>query len=148
MGHDRKSHTPLLSVPLSPQTMLTPKRSVVATSRSVTNTPFRRADSDPVKHPLTFTQIKSAPSSPHPPHPPTIPESTDQTERVSIPVPRKVLGGQSRTMSSVGVNTNISGDFPGPNEAFSELNIEGALTDELKLLQVENWNICVGGKVV
>ena len=125
--------------------MLTPKRSVVATSRSVTNTPFRRADSDPLKHPLTFTQAKSAPSSPHPPHPPTIPESTDRTERVSVPVPRKALGGQLRAMSSVGINTDISGDLPGPNEVFSELNIEGALTDELKLLQVES--LCVWGYV-
>ena len=37
---------------------------------------------------------------------------------------------------SVGTNTDISGDLPPVGEGITELNIEGALTDELKLLQV------------
>ena len=37
---------------------------------------------------------------------------------------------------SVGTNTDISGDLPSMNGGLNELNIEGALTDELKLLQV------------
>ena len=36
---------------------------------------------------------------------------------------------------SVGTNTDISGDLP-VDGGLNELNIEGALTDELKLLQV------------
>ena len=36
---------------------------------------------------------------------------------------------------SVGTNTDISGDLP-VEGGLTELNIEGALTDELKLLQV------------
>ena len=36
---------------------------------------------------------------------------------------------------SVGTNTDISGDLP-EVDGLTELNIEGALTDELKLLQV------------
>ena len=42
---------------------------------------------------------------------------------------------------SVGINTDITGDFP-PEEGFPELNIEGALTDELKLLQVKRIVSC------
>ena len=37
---------------------------------------------------------------------------------------------------SVGTNTDISGDLPPVGGGITELNIEGALTDELKLLQV------------
>lgn len=40
-----------------------------------------------------------------------------------------------QTHISVGVNTDISGDLP-IVDGVNELNIEGALTDELKLLQV------------
>ena len=42
---------------------------------------------------------------------------------------------QSSSCVSVGTNTEITGDLPVEGE-LNELNIEGALTDELKLLQV------------
>ena len=41
----------------------------------------------------------------------------------------------SMSCVSVGTNTEITGDLP-MEEGLNELNIEGALTDELKLLQV------------
>ena len=38
---------------------------------------------------------------------------------------------------SVGVNTEVSGDLAfGDENGMAELNIEGALTDELKIIQV------------
>ena len=37
---------------------------------------------------------------------------------------------------SVGVNTDVSGDTFGDENGMAELNIEGALTDELKIIQV------------
>ena len=43
---------------------------------------------------------------------------------------------------SVGTNTDISGDLPAVG-GLNELNIEGALTDELKLLQVVCVCVCV-----
>ena len=43
---------------------------------------------------------------------------------------------------SVGTNTDISGDLPAVG-GLTELNIEGALTDELKLLQVYSTVISV-----
>ena len=43
---------------------------------------------------------------------------------------------QSSSRVSVGTNTDISGDLPPVGGGgLNELNIEGALTDELKLLQ-------------
>ena len=58
--------------------MLTPKRVTAHVSKSATNTPFRRADSDPVKHPLTFSPEAKTVSSPLIP-PSSIPESPGQS---------------------------------------------------------------------
>lgn len=122
--------------------MLSPKTDLVRVSKSVTNTPFRRAASDPLRQQLGFHVPSSAPPTPHTPHtltltlPPTISESPEaQRKRVdngssSPGTPPKRGMPFSR---SVGVNTDISGEIL---DSHTEFNIEAALTDEIKLMQV------------
>lgn len=124
--------------------MLSPRRDMVRLSKSVTNTPFRRADSDPVKQHLSFNGPLSAPSSPYR-HIHTIQESPESRRReLSDLVKTK---RKASVYVSVGVNTEVSGDLAfGDENGMAELNIEGALTDELKIIQVSgDW---VGGHLL
>ena len=120
--------------------MLSPRTDLVRVSKSVTNTPFRRAGSDPLRQQLGF----HVPGTPHTPHtltltlPPAIFESPESPES-----PRKRVdngdsspGTPKRSLPfarSVGVNTDISGEIL---DSHTEFNIEAALTDEIKLMQV------------
>ena len=116
------------------QSMLSPRRDIVRVSKSVTNTPFRRADSDPLKQQLNFNIPLSAPSSPYH-HISSIPESPENRRRELSDLVKTKMERKSSMLVSVGVNTELSGDMS-VGDRVTELNIEDALTDELKILQV------------
>ena len=120
------------------QSMMSPRRE--GANKSQSNTPYRRADSEPLKHRLTFTPSSSSLSTtsqcapppttaPAPQPPPPILESPP-----TPPQQQELPGWLGKR--SLGVNTDVTGDIPPTDNEGGELNIEGALTDELKILQV------------
>lgn len=125
---------PLISTGFSPkQSMLSPKRNMVRLSKSVTNTPFRRAESDPLKAQLSFNAPVSAPTSPYSLLPLTESPQLKRKDYNDLVKP----GRKTSVSRSVGINTDFTGDFPLPDGVcLADLNIEGALTDELKIIQV------------
>lgn len=123
-----------ISLSLLTQSMLSPKRDIVRVSKSVTNTPFRRAVSDPLRQHLNFNIPLSAPSTPHH-HISAIPESPENRRRELSDLVKTKMERKASVQVSVGVNTELSGDMS-EGDGMTELNIEDALTDELKILQV------------
>ena len=112
--------------------MLSPKRGeAVCPTRSATNTPFQRADSDPLRARLSFNGPLTSP------HLSTTISDSPEIRKRDLGLPR------SPVCRSMGVNTDISGDLPVSN-GIDDLNIEGALTDELKILQVRPNYYCMG----
>ena len=123
--------------------MLSPRRDRDAMyfSKSVGNTPIRRADSDPIKQQLSFAGLLSAPSSPY--QYPTITESPELPRKRSISTLTHSISAPPAKSISTGVNTtalcdNVHDDDDEEESGCDELNIEGALTDGLKIMQDKN----------
>ncbi len=126
-----------------PQSMLTPRRDLIQPSKSISSTPYskiQRADSDPIRRlSLSFNGAVTTPTKP-----PTIFENPGINEVSSLVTAAKM--GLQRTPrvkseeEDERVNDVIS--FATPTKVGDEeLNIEGALTDELKILQDKNRHL-------
>ena len=118
------------------QSMMSPRRE--GANKSQSNTPYRRADSEPLKHRLTFTPSSSSLSTTSQCAPPPAPQPPPPIlESPPTPPQQQELPGWLGKRS-LGVNTDVTGDIPPTDSEGGELNIEGALTDELKILQVSS----------
>ena len=122
--------------------MLTPRRDLIQPSRSVSNTPFafRRADSDPVKQlALSFNGAVTTPTKQA-----AIPEAATEDEKVSsLEMTSRVAGLERTTRVNSDDGEMVSDLYITPKKVIEaeELNIEGALTDELKILQDRNRHL-------
>lgn len=134
--------------------MLTPRRDLIQARKSISNTPFgmRRADSDPLNNQQFSLSFSGAISTPT--RPTTIVETPNRLEKTrdlsSLATnPRLLALHEANRVHSLDNGDVLSDGFSTPrmtkdvvaNDEGEELNIEGALTDELKILQDKNRHL-------
>ncbi len=121
--------------------MLTPRRDLIQPSKSLSSTPYskmQRADSDPIRQ-LSFNGVVTPLSKVS-----TIFENTRANEEVpSFTQSKGLLHKTPNVESEEDLNVDvIKINKPlGVADESDELNIEGALTDELKILQDKNRHL-------
>ena len=136
------------------QSMLTPRRDLIQARRSVSSTSFgmHRADSDPLNNQQFSLSFNGAISTPT--RPITIVDTPNRLEKKhdisSLTTnPRLLALHEANRVQSLDNGSVPSGGFSTPrmtkevvvNDEGEELNIEGALTDELKIVQDKNRHL-------
>lgn len=128
-----------------PQSMLTPRRDLIQPSKSISSTPYskiQRADSDPIRRlSLSFNGTVTTPTKP-----PTIFENPGNVEVSSLVTTAKMGLQRTPRVKSEEENEHVNDmiSLATPTEVAdegNEMNIEGALTDELKILQDKNRHL-------
>ncbi len=125
--------------------MLTPRRDLIQPSKSISSTPYskiQRADSDPIRRlSLSFNGAVTTPTKP-----PTIFENPGNVEVSSLVTTAKMGLQRTPRVKSEEENEHVNDmiSLATPTEVAdegNEMNIEGALTDELKILQDKNRHL-------